>query len=97
MFPNNLLEILGAFGYLIRPLGVLVFGLAAGWLTMHMLKTEVESWQIRLAVFLGLLAAFVLIGHWVSGGATLGMFGLGAGAGILFWGLMAGRKEESED
>jgi len=97
MFPNNLLDILGALGYLIRPLGVLVFGLAAGWLTMHMLKTEVESWQIRLAVFLGLLAAFVFIGHWVSGGATLGMFGLGAGAGILFWGLMAGRKEESED
>jgi hypothetical protein len=97
MFPNNLLDILGALGYLIRPLGVLVFGLAAGWLTMHMLKAEVESWQIRLAVFLGLLAAFDLVGHWVSGGATLGMFGLGAGAGILFWGLMAGRKDESED
>ncbi len=97
MFPTNLLEILGALGFLIRPLGTLVFGLAAGWLTMHMLKTEGESWQIRLAVFLGLLAAFVLIGHWVSGGATLGMFGLGAGFAVLFWGLMANRKEEGEE
>jgi hypothetical protein len=96
MFPNNVLAVMELLGYLIRPLGVLVFGVAAGWLTMYVLKMENEGWQMRLAVFLGLPAAFVLLGHWVPGGGTLGMFGLGAGFAVLFWGLMANRKEESE-
>ncbi|HLB64799.1 MAG TPA: hypothetical protein VJJ46_08140 [Anaerolineales bacterium] len=91
-FPENVLAIMALLGYLIRPLGVLVFGVAVGWLTIRVLKMEGEGWQLRLAAFLGLLAAFVLLGHWVSGGGTLGMFGLGAGAALLFWGVLADRR-----
>jgi hypothetical protein len=97
MFPGNVLAIMEFLGYLIRPLGVFVFGIAAGWLTMRVLKMEDEGWQFRLGVFLAFLAAFVLLGHWVPGGGTLGMFGLGAGGAILIWGLMATRKAEGGD
>lgn len=92
--------LLELFGYLVRPLGVLVFGVAAGWLTVQALKRDVLGWQLPLAVLLGLLATFVLLGYWVEGGGTLGMFGLGAGAAILIWGLIGSRppkKEEEED
>jgi hypothetical protein len=94
MFPDNVLAIMAFLGYLIRPLGVLVFGMATGWLTMKALKMEGEGWQLKLGVLLAFLASFVLLGHWVPGGGTLGMFGLGAGGAILAWGLMADRKVE---
>ncbi len=96
MFPDNVLGVMEFLGYLIRPLGVLVFGVAAGWLTMRALRVDDEGWQFRLGVFLAFLAAFVLLGHWVPGGGTLGMFGLGAGTAVLFWGLMAERRTAGE-
>jgi hypothetical protein len=84
-------------GYLVRLLGALVFGVAVGWLTMRVLKLEEQTWQIRLGAYLGLLAAFVLLGHWVAGGGAIGMFGLGAGGAILVLALMAARKTEGEE
>jgi hypothetical protein len=97
MFPDNVLAIMEFLGYLIRPLGVLVFGVAAGWLTTRALKMEAEGWQFKLGVLLAFLASFVLLGHWVSGGGTLGFFGLGAGGAILGWGVLANRKAEGEE
>ncbi len=83
-------------GYILRTLGALIFGLGAGWLAMDSIRSELKSWQLTTAAYLGLLAAFVLLGHWVEGGATLGAFGLGAGAALLIWGLRRnGDSEES--
>jgi hypothetical protein len=76
---------------------VLVFGVAAGWLTVLTIKLEGQVWQLSVAALLGLLAAFVLLGHWVSGGGTLGVFGLGAGAGVLIWGLIGAGKPKDEE
>ncbi|MEW6567435.1 MAG: hypothetical protein AB1449_04570 [Chloroflexota bacterium] len=89
--------LLELFGYLVRPLGALIFGLAAGWLTVRAFKMEEMGWQLPLASLLGVLAAFVLLGYWVEGGGTLGMFGLGAGAAVLIWGLAGSRKPQDED
>ncbi len=97
---TDLRMLLELFGYLVRPLGVLVFGVAVGWLTVQAFKRDLLGWQMPLAALLGILAAFVLLGYWVEGGGTLGMFGLGAGAGVLVWGLIGSRpakKEEEED
>jgi Na+-driven multidrug efflux pump len=90
----TILDIMELLGYLLRVLGALVFGLATGWLTMHALRGQRDSWQVAVAVYLGLLAAFVLLGRWVPGGGTLGAFGLGAGAGLLIWGLGAEQSGE---
>jgi hypothetical protein len=83
-------------GFILRGLGAVVFGLGAGWLVIHVLKTENHAWQLAIASILGLLGTFALVGHWVAGGATIGGFGLGAGAAILIWGLGSGRKSEEE-
>lgn len=89
-----LLEFLG---YIVRPFGVLVFGVAAGWLTVRTIKLEGQAWQLSVAALLGLLAAFVFLGHWVSGGGTIGFFGLGAGAAVLVWGLIGPGKPKDEE
>lgn len=83
----TILNVMETLGYVLRVLGALVFGVGAGWLTIRSIKWQSESWQVATAVYLGLLAAFVLVGRWVPGGGTLGAFGLGAGAGLLIWGL----------
>ncbi|MFP3852747.1 MAG: hypothetical protein ACLFWD_00490 [Anaerolineales bacterium] len=90
---SGLLPILEILGYVLRVLGSLVFGLAAGWLAIRTLTWQRESWQVVVAVFLGLLASFVLVGNWVPGGGTLGAYGLGLGAGLLIWGLAAEKEE----
>jgi hypothetical protein len=86
----NLYDVLEIMGFLLRPLGALVFGLAMGWLTLRVLA----GWQTTVAAFLGMLGTFALLGHWVDGGATLGAFGLGAGAGLLVWGVLPSRTGE---
>ena len=91
-------DVLSILGYLLRALGALVFGLGAGWLTLKAFRRESGDWRLPIAAFLGLMAAFVLIGHWVEGGATLGAFGLGAGAAVLAWGVaMAAKPAQGEE
>lgn len=86
----SILEFMRILGIMLRALGALVFGLGAGWLVMHVVRWQL--WQLAIAAVLGLLGAFVLIGHWTEGGGTMGAFGLGAGAALLIWGLMEERK-----
>ncbi len=83
-------------GFILRGLGAVVFGVGAGWLVVHVLKSEGHNWQLAIAALLGVLATFALLGHWVEGGATIGGFGLGAGAGILVWGMGPARKSDEE-
>jgi hypothetical protein len=90
-------DVLDVLGYVLRFLGAAVFGLGVGWLTVRAVKQEGAAWQLLVAVYLGLLASFVLLGAWVAGGATLGAYGLGAGAGILIWGLIQPKPKKGDD
>jgi hypothetical protein len=85
-------DFLGLMGVLLRVAGALVFGVASGWLVVHLLKWQI--WQLAVVALLGLFAVFALLGTWVPGGGTIGAFGLGAGAGVLIWGLLPERSRE---
>ena len=90
-------DVLDLLGYVLRFLGALVFGVGAGWLTIRIVKQEGAAWQLLVAVYLGLLASFVLLGHWVAGGATMGSYGLGFGAAVLLWGLIQPKAKDGEE
>jgi hypothetical protein len=85
------LEILGWF---LRALGAFTFGLGVGWLVTEAMRSLEKSWPFAVAATLGMMAVFVLLGNWVRGGATIGAFALGAGAGLLVWGLGAKNTKE---
>ncbi len=95
----DFIEVLAILGYLLRLLGGLLFGLAAGWLVLQTIKPEQFHWQLATASILGLMGTFALIGHWVDGGGTLGAFGVGAGGAVLLWGIASlgkGSDDESK-
>jgi uncharacterized membrane protein YeaQ/YmgE (transglycosylase-associated protein family) len=77
---NPLCELLGS---LVRPLGSLVFGIVIGWLTVSTFQDAAKEWQLKIAIFLGVLGAFICL-HIYSGPATTGFFALGAGAAAIF-------------
>ena len=85
----DLMEILGL---ILRPVGALAFGLGVGWLAIQAIRMNV--WQYAVASILGLLAAFILVAHWLSSPGTLGGFGFGVGMAIVLWGV--GRVQAKE-
>jgi len=82
-------------GSLIRPLGGLVLGAVIGWLTATTFLDPDKEWQLKIAIFLGLLGAFVTL-HIYSGAGTTGFFALGAGivAGLLALRSVQGAKKK---
>jgi uncharacterized membrane protein YeaQ/YmgE (transglycosylase-associated protein family) len=78
---NPLLEL---FGSLVRPLGGLALGIVIGWIAAATMLDPDREWQLKIAIFLGLLGAFVTLNIY-SGLGTTGFFALGAGvAGIVY-------------
>ena len=73
-------------GALFRVLGMLVFGVAAGWFLLHTYRQAAERWQLQIAIFLGFFF-FVAATIRFTSAAGIGAFALGAGAAMLFWGL----------
>jgi hypothetical protein len=80
---NPLCELLGS---LVRPVGGLVLGIVIGWLTASTFLDAAKEWQLKIAIFLGVLGAFVCL-HIYSGSATTGFFALGAGAAAIVLGI----------
>lgn len=78
-------QLLSIFGVLIRFIGVIVFGLALGWLTLAAFKKE-TTWHyqaVLLVVFFGFFAAV----FWHSNPGMLGGLTLGTGAAVWIWGI----------
>ncbi|MFO3797172.1 MAG: hypothetical protein ACK8QZ_07800 [Anaerolineales bacterium] len=81
-------------GMLVRFAGLIVFGLAAGWMSVEAYRKA--TWQLQIATWLGLFALVGIFVRFATAGA-LGAFALGAGIGILFWGLRKAEKEPEKD
>ena len=73
-------------GTLIRPIGGLLLGAATGWLTATTFLDEDKEWQLKIAIFLGLLGAFVTLNIF-SGAGTTGLFAIGAGVAVILLGV----------
>jgi hypothetical protein len=83
-------------GSLVRLLGMLVFGAAAGWFTLYAFRQAGQRWQLQIAVFLGFFFFIALVVDSTSP-SGIGGLALGAGAALLFWGLKDGKKPKEDD
>jgi hypothetical protein len=78
-------DYLSFLGMILRLVGLLVFGVAAGWFTLYAFRQPDHKWQLQIAVFLGFLLMMALTLRFTSPGGA-GAFALGAGAALLYWG-----------
>ena len=78
-------QVLNLLGVLFRFVGVVVFGVALGWLTLTAFKRETPWYYqaVVLVVFFGFFAAV----FWKSDPGVLGGLTLGTGLAILLWGM----------
>ncbi len=83
---NQIFEILG---FMLRALGFLVFGVAAGRFAFENFKGA--NWQVQIALALGFFGLLVGLTKFASPGSA-GAFALGAGAAYFI--SFAPRKEE---
>lgn len=84
-------QILQLLGVIFRPLGFLVFGVAAGWLVTRPFVEEQKWWQLEaltLVAFFGCLVTLCIY----AGPGSVGAFGLGSGVAVLLFGLRLGQK-----
>ena len=96
---EGIIRIVTLLGLAIRGLGMLVFGLGAGWLTLYVYKLPETSWYVKVASVLGSSGVLsVMIVFMRGNGGAFGAFALGLGAALLLWGLRptAGDEEEEE-
>ncbi len=87
------LEILGA---LFRALGMLLFGLAAGWGFIEFLRKGQQTWELQIAVFLGFVGLGVAMAHYLAP-AALGGFGVGVGVAVFLWGMQRSKPKEDDE
>jgi hypothetical protein len=91
MFDFN--DFLMFLGGVLRLVGLLVFGVSAGWFTLYAFRQPERKWQLQVAVFLGFMFFTALTLRFTSAGGA-GAFALGAGGALLYWGKEKGDQPE---
>jgi O-antigen ligase len=91
-FMDTWTQILYVIGTIIRPLCAMILGSVAGWLTAATFLDEDKEWQLKIALFLGLLGAFVTLNIY-SGAGTTALFALGAGVAAIVYGVREMRAQ----
>lgn len=94
-YPDWLSITIDIIGALLRFLGVALFGLGVGWLTLEFFRKGQQAWQLQIAIFLGFLLSATILARYLTA-ASLGAFGIGVGVAFLIWGLPKKAKEEEE-
>ena len=78
------------FGALSGGIGLLVLGFAMGWLTMHLMDGGEELWVKKMIVF-GIFSLSMISILWMLPPGISGLYALGAGVGLLVFGLRGKR------
>jgi hypothetical protein len=86
-------EISGFLGILLRALGFLIFGLAAGRFVLDNFTKSV--WQVQISLVLGLFGLLIGLTDFASAGSA-GAFALGVGA-AYFMNMMPQKPLNADD
>ena len=80
-------EILGLF---IQILGLVLFGVTAGWFTLYVINQPEKSWQLQSIVYSVFLVFIAFMVRYLNPGA-LGALLLGSSGAMIYWGLIKDR------
>lgn len=92
--PPVIYDVLNIVGFLIRATGMLIFGFAFSLLSVEFFKKGQQVWMLQIAIFLGFVGLVIALSTFTSP-ASLGSFGFGVGAGLLYFLLY--KKERGEE
>ena len=85
-------EVLELIGMLMQVLGLVLFGVAAGWFTLHVASQTEKNWQLLSIVYSVFLVFVALMVKHLSRGAE-GAFLIGAAGAMIYWGLVKNREK----
>jgi uncharacterized membrane protein YeaQ/YmgE (transglycosylase-associated protein family) len=85
-------QLLYVGGTIFRPLCTLVLGAAIGWISASSFLDDDKEWQLKIAIFLGVLGAFICL-HIYSGAGTTAAFALGTGVSAIALGLRSAQTK----
>ena len=83
----DVLEIIGMF---MQVLGLILFGVTAGWFTLHVISQPEKNWQLQSIVYSVFLVFVSLMAKYLTPGA-LGAFLIGTAGAMIYWGLIKNR------
>jgi len=90
-----LYDVLTVLGVIVQPIGLLILGVMAAWLTLKIIDQEKVVWQVQAVALFVFFAFLAYIGSWLTPGA-LGALALGAGAGLVFFGPIQNREKKEK-
>ena len=85
-------EIIEILGMVVQFLGLVLFGVAAGWFTIFLAKDPDQPWQLKGIVYSVFLVFVALLGRSLTAGA-FGSLLLGTAGAMIFWGLVKDREK----
>ena len=88
---EEVVRILALISFFIRSFGLLVLGVGSGWFALMTFRKGKDNW-VQLISVCGFIALAAVIVRFQTPGAV-GAYALGAGAGMLLWGLRSGEEE----
>ena len=90
-------DIFNLISWLLRMLGFAGIGLAVGWLALDVLRKGQQTWQLQLAVFLGVVGLIIALFRFAFNvPSAQGLFGLGLVIALLLWGSPKKKEEEEK-
>lgn len=88
-------QVIEVLGMIVQFLGLVLFGVAAGWFTISLTKGADQPWQLKSIVYSVFLVFIALLGRSLTAGA-FGSLLLGAAGAIIFWGLIKDREKPAK-
>jgi xanthine/uracil permease len=85
-------EVLEIIGIVIQVLGMVLFGVAAGWFTLHVIGLPEKSWQLKSIVYSVFLVFVALMVKHLTRGAE-GALLVGTAGAMIYWGLIKNREK----
>ncbi|NQS91841.1 MAG: hypothetical protein HQ574_05470 [Chloroflexi bacterium] len=83
-------DVVGVIGFFVQILGLVLFGVAAGWFTLNVINQADKTWQLQSIVYSVFLVFVALMVKYLTPGA-FGALLTGLSGAMIYWGLIKNR------